>query len=154
PTDLAKAKALLAQAGVHNLSLTLTVQASDANAVQSATFIQSSLAQVGIKLSIDQLTDADYATKLSSKKLQMFINLWYSWGEDPFYQMNFLLHSGVPTNYTGYSNPKVDADIDQGVVTADPSKRMSLSQDAQRQVITDAPWAFLYSTDVLIVARK
>jgi peptide/nickel transport system substrate-binding protein len=154
PTDPAKAKALLAQAGVHGLHLTLTVEASDATAVQSATFIQSALAQAGIKLNINQLTDADYATKLNSKQLQMFINLWYSWGEDPFYQMNFLLHSGVPTNYTGYSNAKVDADIGKGVLATDAQTRTALSQDAQRQVIADAPWAFLYTSDVLIVARK
>lgn len=154
PTNLAKAKALLNQAGVHGLQLTLSVQASDANAVQSATFIQSALAQIGIKLNINQLTDSDYATKLSSKQLQMFINLWYSWGEDPFYQMNFLLHTGQPTNYTNYSNPAVDADIEKGVLTTDSATRTALSQDAQRRVIADAPWAFLYSTDVLIVARK
>lgn len=154
PTDVAKAKALLDQAGVHGLQLTLTVQASDATAVQSATFIQSALARIGITLNINQLTDADYATKLSSKQLQMFINMWYSWGEDPFYQMNFLLHSGSPTNYTSYSNPAVDADIDKGVLATDASTRTSLSQDAQRQVIADAPFAFLYTSDVLIVAHK
>lgn len=154
PTDVAKAKALLQQAGVQNLKLTLSVQASDASAVESATFIQSSLAQIGITVSIDQLTDADYTTKLNAKQLQMFIASWYSWGEDPFYQMNFLLHSGQPTNYANYSNAQVDKDIDQGVLAVDPAQRKELSQDAQQQIISDAPWAFLFTTDVLIVARK
>lgn len=154
PTNISKAKTLLAQSGVHNVNLTLSVEASDATAVQTATFIQSSLAQIGIKVSISQLTDADYATKLNAKQLQMFIGSWYSWGEDPFYQMNFLLHSGQPTNYANYSNPQVDKDIDKGVLATNSATRTQLSQDAQRRVIADAPWAFLYSNDVLIVARK
>lgn len=154
PTDIAKAKALLAQAGVNGLQLTLSVQASDASAVQDATFIQSSLAQIGVTVNIAQLTDSDYTTKLSANQLQMFVGGWYSWGEDPIYQMNFLQHSGVATNYTHYSNPKVDQDISQGVTSTDAAQRSQLSQDAQRQIIDDAPMAFLYTEDDLVVAAK
>jgi peptide/nickel transport system substrate-binding protein len=154
PTDVAKAKDLLAQAGVSNLHLALSIKASDANAVQSATFIQSSLAEAGITLTIAQLTDSDYTTKLNANQLQMFIANWYSWGEDPIYQMNFLLKSGLSTNYARYSNPKVDQDITDAVFNTDAEQRKRLSQDAQQQIIDDAPWAFLYAQHTLVVARK
>jgi peptide/nickel transport system substrate-binding protein len=154
PTDIGKAKALLAQAGVNGLHLTLSVQASDAKATQGATFMQSSLAQAGITVDIAQLTDSDYTTKLSANQLQMFMGAWYSWGEDPIYQMNFLLRSGVPTNYAKYANPQVDQDIMQGVLSTDAAQRQALSQDAQRQIIDDAPWAFLYTEDQLVVTAK
>jgi peptide/nickel transport system substrate-binding protein len=154
PTDITKAKELLAKAGVKNLHLTLSVRASNGSAVKSATFIQSALAKIGIGVHINKLTDPKYDTKLNHKQLQMFIASWYSWGNDPFYQMDFLLHCGSATNAANYCNDKVDKDIEQGIVTTNHAKRVSLSHDAQKRVIADAPWAFLYTSDVLIATRK
>jgi ABC-type transport system substrate-binding protein len=68
--------------------------------------------------------------------------------------MNFLMHSGVTTNYAKYANPKVDQDIEQGVLATDPAQRQALSQDAQKQIIDDAPMAFLYTEDELVVTAK
>ncbi len=73
PTNVAKAKKLLSAAGVHNLSITLSVDAGDPTATQSATFIQSAFAKGGVKVKIDQLQSADYNTKLGAHQLQSFL---------------------------------------------------------------------------------
>ncbi|MCU1657336.1 MAG: peptide transporter substrate-binding protein, partial [Pseudonocardiales bacterium] len=124
-----------------------------ASSVQSATFIQSALKAAGINITINQMTDADYNTALGARKLQMFLGEWYSWGEDPIYQMNFLLKSTAFTDYAGYSNPKFDALVTRGINMTDLAARDNLSQQAQQMAIDAAPWAFLYTRDSVIVAN-
>lgn len=154
PTDVAKAADLLAQAGVTDLDLSLAVQASDTASVETATFIQSAFEEAGVTVAIDQMTDGDYNTALGDRTLQMFIGNWYSWGEDPIYQMNFLLKSGVYTNYASYSNPEVDALLEQATFLTDESTRAELSQQAQQLAIDDAPWAFLYTRNNIVVTNE
>jgi len=153
PTDPDAAKALLAEAGVTDLSLSLAVQASDTASVETATFIQSAFQEAGVTVAIDQMTDGDYNTALGDRTLQMFIGNWYSWGEDPIYQMNFLLKSGVYTNYAQYSNPAFDALLEQATFNTDEAQRTEQSQAAQQMAIDDAPWAFLYTRNNIVVTN-
>ncbi|WP_283137185.1 ABC transporter substrate-binding protein [Rhizohabitans arisaemae] len=154
PTDVNAAKKLLDEAGIKpgELSLTLSVQASDTVLRQSAIFIQSALAQAGIALKVNEMNDADFSTNLG--KLQMFLDSWYSWGQDSIYQLFFLLKSGVFTNYTGFSDKKLDKLIEQAMATTDPGERRALSRQAQRIVVDQAPWAFLFTRNVLIGAKS
>jgi peptide/nickel transport system substrate-binding protein len=154
PTDPAKAKELLTEAGVSNLNLKLSVPASDASSTETATFIQSALGEAGITVSIDQLTDADYNTALADGTTQLFLYNWYSWGEDAIYQMNFLLKTGAFTNYAHYSNPELDQALADGMAQSDAATRDQFSQTAQQIAIDDAPWAFLYTRDMIIVAQS
>ncbi|MBW9110459.1 ABC transporter substrate-binding protein [Microbacterium trichothecenolyticum] len=148
-TDPDAAAQLLADAGVSDLNLTLTVQASDPIAVKSATFIQSALKDGGITVAVDQLADAEYFSALGDGTTELFINSWYSWGEDPVYQLNFLLRTGQFTNYARYSNAAVDSLLDQAMVEADETARFDLGKQAQQLVIDDAPWAFLFARNNL-----
>jgi peptide/nickel transport system substrate-binding protein len=122
--------------------------------VESATFIQSALEAGGINVAVNQMTAADYNTALGARKLQMFLGEWYSWGEDPIYQMNFLLKSTAFTDYSGYSNPQFDALVTNGINVTDSAQRDTLSQQAQQMAIEDAPWAFLYTRDSIIVGNS
>ena len=108
PTDVDKAKALLAEAGIEEgeLDLTLSVQASNQSQRQAAVFIQSALEEGGVNVEVSEMSDADYNSNLG--KMQMFLDSWYSWGQDSVYQMFFLLTTGTFTNYTNFSNPEVD----------------------------------------------
>jgi peptide/nickel transport system substrate-binding protein len=154
PTDIAKAKQMLSDAGVSNLSLTLSVDAGDPTAVQAATFIQSAFKQGGVTLKVDQLQSADYNAKLGKRQLQTFLGEWYSWGADPIYQMYFLLHSNSFVDYTGYKNPAFEALVEKGIKESDVTARNQISQQAQQLVIDDAPMSFLYTRDYLVVSNK
>jgi ABC-type transport system substrate-binding protein len=46
--------------------------------------------------------------------------------------------------WTGYGNPKVDGLIDQARATVDPARRVGLYQQAERAIIDDMPWVFLW----------
>ncbi|MEU8250565.1 ABC transporter substrate-binding protein [Nonomuraea sp. NPDC048916] len=153
PTDVAAAKKLLAQAGIGpgELSLTLSVPATEVTLRQSAVFIQSALGQAGITVKVNEMSDAEFNANLG--KMQMYVDSWYSWGQDSVYQLYFLLKTGLFTNYTNFANKDVDRLIEKAMATTDVNERRELSRQAQQIVIEQAPWAFLFTRDVLIGAR-
>ncbi|MTD15478.1 hypothetical protein GIS00_16200 [Nakamurella sp. YIM 132087] len=153
PTDVAKAKALLAEAGVSDLTLTLSVNAADPTSVESATFIQSALQEGGVTLNVEQLQSSEYTQKLGEKQLQMFLGEWYSWGQDAVYQMFFLLSSGSFVNYTGFDNAEIDSTLTEAISEADVATRDGLSQTAQQIAIDEAPMAYLYARNYLVVSN-
>lgn len=152
-TDVVAAKNLLDDAGISEgeLSLTLSVPASDPVLRESAVFIQSALQEVGIEVTVDVMSDADFNSNLG--KLQMYVHSWASLGQDSVFQMFFLMKSGVFTNYTNFSDEDVDRLLAEAMATTDVAERRELSQQAQRIIIEQAPWAFLFTRNMLIGAQ-
>jgi peptide/nickel transport system substrate-binding protein len=153
-TNVEKAKELLAEAGATNLSTEFVVRQAIPQDAEAAVFIQDALRKIGIDVKIERVPDAVYFQRLNEHSLPMFLHDWFSWGEDPFFQMGFLLKSGAFTNYADYSNPKFDALLEKGTFELDPEKRAEISRQAQEIAIEEAPWAFLYSADYIVAARK
>ncbi|MCR2810632.1 MULTISPECIES: ABC transporter substrate-binding protein [unclassified Microbacterium] len=153
-TDVDKAAALLEAAGAEGLSLKLSTTSSDPTMVEAATFIQSALGEAGIEITVDQMTDAAYNTALSDGTMQLFLGSWYSWGEDAVYQMNFLLKSDAFTNYARFDNPEFDALLAEAMLQPTAESRAELAQAAQQIALDEAPWAYLYTRDQVIVAAE
>jgi peptide/nickel transport system substrate-binding protein len=153
-TNADKARELLKQAGKTRVSTQLAVREAQPQDTEAAVFIQEALRQVGVDVQIQKLPDATYYKRLNEHSLPMFLHDWFSWGEDPFFQMGFLLKSKAFTNYANYTNPEFDALLEKGTFELDQAKRDELSKQAQKIAIDDAPWAFLYSSDYLVVTRK
>ena len=155
-TNVPKAKALLSTAGNGaELRSALTVSGSRANDVNTATYIQSALQQIGFNVTITQVSDADFRAKESAGELPMFIDNWISWVDDPFYQMYWLLASVNKggTNLAQYSSPHTDQLIKSGLYEIDPSRRELLSRMIQRQFAADVPYVPLYSENFTLAAR-
>jgi peptide/nickel transport system substrate-binding protein len=152
-TDLEEAQALLEEAGVTDLSTEIGVRQSSAEDVEAAVFVQDSLRQIGIDVEVNQLAAADFNERLEAGEMPMFFHDWFSWGEDPFFQMQFLLQSESFTNYARFDNEELDALIEEGTFETDEQRRNELSAEAQELVIEEAPWAFLYSADYLVVTQ-
>lgn len=153
--DIAAAKAALADAGVKTpISVELTIRQSRAQDQQAAVFIQDKLRQIGINMKINRLPDAQFSERLNKKQLPFFIHDWYSWGEDPFYQMAFLAKSAAPTNFSEYADPELDKLIDAGMWQHDEAKRAATSKQAQDILLRDTPLVPLYSPDWVVAARS
>jgi peptide/nickel transport system substrate-binding protein len=154
-TDLDKAKALLAEAGFQNgFDVELAVRLSIPWDVDAATLIQSSLAEIGVNVTINKMTDGDFFGKLNNHALPFFIHDWYSWGNDPAYQLSFLLKCGAFTNYADYCNERVDQLIDEVTWTVDEAEREELMREAQKIIVEEAPWAFLHQPDWIVAVSK
>ena len=154
--DLEKAQGFLDASGVDtsDLVLTLGVRESRSTNQDAAVLIQDNLRQIGITVEIDILPDADFAAKQNANELPLQIHDWYSWGEDPFYQMSFLTTCGQFVNYARYCNEAYDALVKEGVRTADLGTRQELSTAAQEIFLEDMPWATLWSTDRTFAIRS
>jgi peptide/nickel transport system substrate-binding protein len=155
-TNIQKAKSLLAAAGRGSgFHTTLAVSVSRANDVNTATYVQSALQQVGINVSLNQVSDADFRAKEIAGELPMFIDRWYAWVDDPFYQMYWLLDSAnrTGTNVAKYSSPQADRLIETGLYEADPARREQLSRMIQQRFVADIPYVPLYSENLTLAAR-
>lgn len=150
-TNLSKARDLMRQSGAGQITTQLVVQQSRPQDTEAAVLIQESLRQIGITVEVQQLAEGAYLQRLTAGQAPMFLHYWYSWGEDPFFQMMFLLQSESFTNYAKYANPQFDALLEKGVFETDPQRRSDISAQAQQMAIEDAPWAYLYSGDYVVV---
>lgn len=151
-TDLQKAKQLLEAAGRGDgFKSSIDVLIGRPEDEQAATLIQANFRQIGVDVDVRKLAEAQYQDKRNNASSPMQIVEFYSWVTDPFYHMYFNLHSkNTFTNSSRYSNPKVDALITKGLYELDKAKRASMSRDAQRLIIDDAPWAWLYARDFFV----
>lgn len=146
-TDLDEARRLLEESGVGEFTIELAVPQSSKEQQQAAVLIQDNLRQIGIDAQINILPDADYQGRRNGRELPLFFHEWYSWGDDPFYQMTFLLKCGQFTNFANYCNEELDQIIAEGTFTTDPVRRQELSTRAQQIMLEDAPHAWLWAAD-------
>ena len=154
-TNLETAKTMLDEAGFGDgLELELAVRQSIPWDEDAAVWIQDSLAQIGVNLTINKMPDADFFGKLNAHELPLFIHDWYSWGNDPAYQLTFLLKCGAFTNYANYCNERVDELIEQVTWETDPAKREEMMKEAQQIIVEEAPWAFLHQPNWIVATSK
>ena len=63
--------------------------------------------------------------------------------QDPDMHPVLALRTGAAVNSGGYSNPKVDALIDQGRAESDPPSAPRSTGRCRRSSSDDAPWVFI-----------
>ncbi len=158
PTDLAKAKQLLQEAGVKpGTALTMWYISSDERAKQMATVMQGQLAQVGLALSIVPKDAATFSTAeaASGPALSQRPNLWAGqWTPDYDDALDFLsplYHSRGPNagaaNAGGYHNAMVDQLLAQAARTPNAGQRQQMLNRVQRILTYDDP-ASVFVADV------
>ncbi|MEX2132943.1 MAG: ABC transporter substrate-binding protein [Acidimicrobiia bacterium] len=153
-TDLEAAAQYLADSGVDEVNLELFVRDTNASDQQAAVLIQDNLRQVGINIEVTILPSADFSERLNAGEMPLFIHDWYSWGEDPFYQMRFLTTCGQFVNYSKWCNEEYDALVEEGTFSLDPEVRADVSSQAQQIFFDNAIWAPLWSADRTVVTGK
>jgi oligopeptide transport system substrate-binding protein len=107
---------------------------------------------LGVSVDVEDLHYNDYLDELAARSFGMFAVTWIADYPDPENFLNTLFHTGSPRNYSGYSNPAVDALLDQANVEQDATKRADLYRQAQQQILNDVAVIPLYfSTDYSLV---
>ena len=152
--DLDAARAHLEASGLGDPNLVLGVRESRLGDQEAAVLIQDALRQVGITVDVQILPDGDFSGRINANELPLFIHDWFSWGEDPFYQMKFLTTCGQFVNYARFCNEAYDALVQQGTFTTDPAVRQDVSSQAQQIFLDQAVWAPLWSSDRTYVTHK
>ena len=93
-TDIAKAKQLLAEAGYPNgFETTLSFDLGFAGVNEPlCVLVQESLAQIGIKCTINKIPGANWRTELNKKVLPLYTNVFSGWLDYPEYFFIWCYH--------------------------------------------------------------
>jgi peptide/nickel transport system substrate-binding protein len=144
--DLDKAKALMKESGVTTpVALDLAVRIGWQPHEEAAVWIQRELEKIGFKINITRQTDATFRQLASKGDMQLSIESWQSWVNDPFFHMVPLFHStSKGSNTAFYSNPALDKILDENYHEANAEKRLAAAKAAQKIIIDDAVWGFLW----------
>ncbi|MBF0779935.1 MULTISPECIES: ABC transporter substrate-binding protein [unclassified Granulicatella] len=138
-TNVEKSKALLAEAGVTNLTLRLGYSASDAAQTLQATLIQQQLQQVGITVELAGGDGTALFTELRKKgstQYHLFLG-GYIMGNDPdLYSVLFA--PGQRSNYFQFDSQEVAKLFQDGATELDPAKRKEIYNTLQQTIVDNA----------------
>jgi peptide/nickel transport system substrate-binding protein len=152
--DPEKAKQLIADYRASGGNPDFTFQdATSPNNVQFATFLQAQWAAVGlnVKLQLDDIATV-ITTVVQGGNFQMLH--WISGPyENPYPFMYNQFHTGGINNYGKYSNPQVDAALDEATSTTDPAERIAAYQKAQELLNDDLAVAWMARAAKAAIAR-
>jgi peptide/nickel transport system substrate-binding protein len=154
--DPAKAKSLMSEAGVPTpIPVELAVRVGWLPHEQAATWIQRELEQIGFKVTITKETDAAFRQIASKGGHQLSIESWQSWINDPFYHLYFNFSSkAINTNTAFYSNPELDKILAANIRAPQSAQRTAAARQAQKILIDDAVWGFLWYDNWTRVMRQ
>lgn len=146
-----KAKELLKEAGFEG-GFTTTIT-TDENQVRRdiAEMVQAQLGEVGITVEIVTLERGAYIDKVIAGELDMFVLGWSTFG-DPDYALYASFHSsmhGAGGNMSFYTNPEVDALLEEGRTSVEDADRLAAYTEAQEIIWEESPCVFLqHDTEV------
>jgi peptide/nickel transport system substrate-binding protein len=142
--DVAKAKALLAQAGV-TLPLKVTLMATNASDQrQMAEVLQSMVGEAGFDLQINTMESAASLQAEARGDYEAFLIMW-SGRPDPDGNLYSFLHTGAGQNTGHYSNPIVDQALDGARLVTDVGQRQKIYAGMVDQERKDLPIVYLYN---------
>ena len=156
PYDLAKAKALMAEAGyAEGFEVTCQTISGNQDDVNDLTAIQQMLAAIRIKVTIEQLDNATKVARYRAGDFQLRTALWTNDIADPAQITSyFAYYPNVENVRSGYQNPKLDELYLASSKETDLEKRTAMYQEIQKTYAEAAPILFLYETPYPVAFRK
>lgn len=116
--------------------------------------MQQSLGQIGVDVTIQELPGAAFFERIQKHELGFFFaDFWISINNDPFYHLFWKFQSDC-CSYTDYQNERVDELIDTFTINTDAEARAAASEEAQRIIIDEAPWVFLFQPQHIVAMRS
>jgi peptide/nickel transport system substrate-binding protein len=147
--DVAKAKALLKEAGV---TLPVAVDMMVPKGAESeavAQVLQSMAAEAGFDLKIRVIEFATSFKQAQAGEFQAFLIGW-SGRIDPDGNAYVFLHSNAPQNDGGYSSPEADKALEDARLITDAAQRKAIYEKLTKVVLNDEPLIYLYHRKLLI----
>ncbi|MFZ1001976.1 MAG: ABC transporter substrate-binding protein [Pseudolabrys sp.] len=159
-TDIAKAKALMAEAGYPNgFDTTLSFDLGFAGVNEPLCVLtQESLAQIGIRTTINKVPGANWRTELNKKTLPLYTNVFSGWLDYPEYFFIWCYHGKNSIfNTMSYQSKTTDDFIDGAVNAAATGDNAAYDMDVKGFVDTayaDMPRVPLYQPYVNVAMQK
>lgn len=147
--DIAKAKALMKEAGVTDRISVDFMLPKGAETQAVAEVIQAMAAEIGIDMKIRVTEFATSLKQAETGDYQAFLLAW-SGRTDPDGNAYIFHKCKAPQNYPGYCNAEVDKLLDQSRTLADFSQRKAIYEKLAKIILEDNPLLYLYHRRVLI----
>lgn len=151
--DVAKAKTLLGEAGLSNgFALKLLYSDNQGFNETQALMLQNTLGQAGIKVELEKVAWALFRERVDKGDFDLAMGTWSPDYADPQFFMTYWFDSayfGLSGNRAFYKNDAVDKILREAETITDQTRRVALYKQAQQLVVADAPYLFLFQTNVL-----
>ena len=147
--DVARAKALLEQAGVTTPFDVDFMVPKGAEPQAVAEVVQAMAAEIGINMKIRVTEFATSLKQAEAGEYQAYLLAW-SGRSDPDGNLYSFYKCKAPLNYTGFCNADVDKLLDDSRVPSDRSQRKAVYEKASRVLLDDEAIIYLYHSRVLI----
>ncbi|MDR3432121.1 MAG: ABC transporter substrate-binding protein [Rouxiella aceris] len=155
--DITKAKAALAKVKTQPNTLDFLYSDSDPNWEPIALSVQASLAAAGVNVKLEKLANATMRDRIGHGDYDISIGNWSPDFADPYMFMNYWFESdkkGLPGNRSFYSNPAVDDLLKKAVAVTDQQQRTDYYQQAQKIVIDEAAYVYLFQKNYQVALNK
>ncbi len=140
--DPARARALLAEAGLQNASIAISTQPV-ALYQQVSQLLQEDLRAVGITLAIQPVSVSEWYPQLIAGTIN-FLPIRWTQRPAPDGLLTYLVHSRSDANTSRYKNPEVDTLLDRARELFDQDERRKLYRSAQATITADLPYIPLF----------
>ncbi|GAB0920181.1 ABC transporter substrate-binding protein [Escherichia coli] len=155
--DETKAKAEWDKVTSKPTSLTFLYSDNDPNWEPIALATQSSLNKLGIIVKLEKLANATMRDRVGKGDYDIAIGNWSPDFADPYMFMNYWFESdkkGLPGNRSFYENSEVDKLLRNALATTDQTQRTRDYQQAQKIVIDDTAYVYLFQKNYQLAMNK
>ena len=149
PRDIAKAKALLKEAGVTAPVGVDFMVPKGAETEAVAQVIQSMAAEAGFDMKIRVTEFATSLKQAEAGEYQAYMLAW-SGRIDPDGNSYIFLKTGAPQNYSTWSNPEADKALDDARLVTDQSQRKAIYEKLTKLALDEEPLLYIYHRRILI----
>ena len=147
--DVAKAKALLKEAGVTAPFDVDFMVPKGAETQAVAEVIQAMAADVGINMKIRVTEFATSLKQAEEGSYQAYLLAW-SGRTDPDGNLYIFHKCKAPQDYPGYCNPEADKLLDESRITSDFAQRKAIYERLTKVILEDNPKLYLHHRRILI----
>ena len=147
--DVARAKALLKEAGVTTPFDVDFMVPKGAEPQAVAEVVQAMAAEIGINMKIRVTEFATSLKQAEAGEYQAYLLAW-SGRSDPDGNLYSFYKCKAPLNYTGFCNADLDKLLDDSRVPSDRTQRKAVYEKVSRVLLDDEAIIYLYHSRVLI----
>jgi peptide/nickel transport system substrate-binding protein len=141
--DVAKAKQLLQQAGVKTPITIDYMVPQNPETRQTAEVIQAMAAEAGFDMKIRVVEFATSLKEAEEGRYQAYMLNW-SGRPDPDGNLYIFAKGKAPQNYGGYSDPQVDAWLDEARTKSDPAERKAIYEKVAEKFLKEGSLIYLF----------
>jgi peptide/nickel transport system substrate-binding protein len=141
--DVEKAKQLLKEAGVKTPITIDYMVPQNPETRQMAEVIQAMAAEAGFDMKIRVVEFATSLKEAEEGRYQAYMLNW-SGRPDPDGNLYIFAKSKAPQNYGGYSDPQVDAWLDEARTKSDPAERKAIYEKVAEKFLKEGSLMYLF----------